>query len=229
MSEWKQVQELPGYQISNTGEVRFNGEEVNIFKSFKNQTIRVPIGSFSVTVHVKELVANYFIDNPNGYKFIKEKIPGNAEAKNLEWTDTATFSYGNKSYKINSKTGEIVEFKTMKALAKDLDISTERVKAAFVKNEVINGFIIDLDVSKEQTEVWKAKYIKPELPTVKVGVSKVNVNKFDLQGKLLQTYGSIQEAVKENQISIIDLTLAAKNFTKLKNYKWSIIKLEESN
>lgn len=100
MIQWKQIEEAPDYWISNRGEVlskRIEGKEklVKLFHNTKTGYLQCCIiltdkgapKTKKQTVYPHQLVAKYFVDNPNNLNRIhhKDHQKHNNHYWNLEW------------------------------------------------------------------------------------------------------------------------------------------------
>ena len=99
MIQWKQIEEAPDYWISNRGEFlskRIDGKEklVKLFSNVKTGYLQAclivtPKGMKpkKKTFYPHQLVASYFVDNPNGYNRVNHKDlqKHNNHYWNLEW------------------------------------------------------------------------------------------------------------------------------------------------
>lgn len=100
MIQWKQIEEAPDYWINNRGEIlskRIAGKEkmikiiTNPYTGYKQIGLMVtpkgvkPPKKLTASPHL--LVANYFLDNPNGYNRVNHKDldKTNNHYWNLEW------------------------------------------------------------------------------------------------------------------------------------------------
>jgi hypothetical protein len=88
--QWKDIKGYEGiYQVSNTGKIR----SIKRDKLLKQQIIgnyravRLSKDNIQKVHYVHRLVAEHFIDNPKGYKYIKHKDDNmsNNRADNLQW------------------------------------------------------------------------------------------------------------------------------------------------
>ena len=99
MIQWKRIEEAPDYWISNRGEIiskRIDGKEL-MLKLVNNQNtgyqqvtlVITPKGTNvkRKTFYPHQLVANAFVDNPNGYNRVNHKDlnKNNNHYWNLEW------------------------------------------------------------------------------------------------------------------------------------------------
>lgn len=104
MEEWRDIKGYEGlYQVSNEGRVKSLERDWTVGKGgnrHKDETImklqKSPRGYYRLTLTkdgietyklVHRLVAEAFIENPNGYPFInhKDENPSNNSVENLEW------------------------------------------------------------------------------------------------------------------------------------------------
>jgi len=105
MEIWKQIENFTSYEVSNTGYVRrrilFSDNPVcYMYKGVtqtpvNNKYVKISIsrkGGIKKTLYMKELVANYFLPNPNNYNSVKYKTDDilNNHVDNLEWYHKTT-------------------------------------------------------------------------------------------------------------------------------------------
>lgn len=98
--QWKELKHLlifKGYEVSNTGKVvkKRTGNELKQY-SINGRPITVNIKSYLrgfIRVEVAKLVAQAFIPNPRGYKYViyKDDNMYNLNADNLEWSEYPRF------------------------------------------------------------------------------------------------------------------------------------------
>lgn len=83
MEIWKPIQDLPGYSVSNRGRVRKDSTGQIMVLSKNGGYCRITISK-----HVHRLVAEAFIDRPDGEKCWVDHIDGNRsnnDVSNLRW------------------------------------------------------------------------------------------------------------------------------------------------
>lgn len=93
---WKPVPDFEGYyEVSDVGQVRsLKREKVHVLKNFPNKNYRYMQvmlwhGRKGKLCYVHRLVAEVFISNPNGYKYVTH-IDGDRSnncASNLKWIE----------------------------------------------------------------------------------------------------------------------------------------------
>ncbi len=86
--EWKELIGWPGYYVSNHGRVK---HEDLVLKTHETAAgypiIRISSGNLAKTFSLGKLVAEYFIERPEGAKKVCyiDKDPANCHASNLQW------------------------------------------------------------------------------------------------------------------------------------------------
>lgn len=94
--EWRTVERLPAYEVSDTGLVRHKKTQRMLKPNYNNHGIRrfyMYDKSKSPRprsiVYARDLVAQAFVPNPNNYTLVKHKDGdiGNVNADNLEWVE----------------------------------------------------------------------------------------------------------------------------------------------
>lgn len=89
--EWKDIIGFDGYQISDNGRVRSPRQILKQQVNHKGYcVVRLSRGrNYKRSFYVHRLVAEYFIENPNGYPQINhiDKDKSNNAKSNLEWCD----------------------------------------------------------------------------------------------------------------------------------------------
>lgn len=86
MSEWKEIDDHPGYLVSNDGIIK--NPKGRLLKShLKNGYLMVTIRNNKKSYSVHRLVAKYFIPNPNGYPIVNhiDENKTNNNHTNLQW------------------------------------------------------------------------------------------------------------------------------------------------
>lgn len=120
--EWRDIQDFPDYQISNTGLVKSfkvtkNGRLVNggeMTSGYRYVRLTKNGKVFNRSIH--RLLAIAFIDNPNNYEDVNH-INGNKldnNVKNLEWctrSDNCKHSCINKLSKVKLTVNDVKEIK----------------------------------------------------------------------------------------------------------------------
>ena len=121
--DWKPIKGFENlYEVSNTGEVRSLDhirrtgrseylQKGKLLKSGLNKKTNYLMVSLSkngksITKYIHKLVAESFLDNPNGYKYINHKDENtlNNNVENLEWCSAKyNANYGNRNKKIADK------------------------------------------------------------------------------------------------------------------------------
>jgi hypothetical protein len=93
---WKPVEEFPTYYVSNMGRLKKDGSELRRYGTWRGSR-KTPCWSFTFKVGNKthsrrahNVVAQYFVPNPNNYKFVKfiDNNKRNTCATNLRWSVT---------------------------------------------------------------------------------------------------------------------------------------------
>jgi len=121
--DWKPIKDFENlYEVSNAGEVRSLDhirrtgrskylQKGKLLKSGLNKKTNYLMVSLSkngksITKYIHKLVAETFLDNPNGYKYINHKDENtlNNNTENLEWCSAKyNANYGNRNRKIADK------------------------------------------------------------------------------------------------------------------------------
>ena len=105
---WKDIDDLQGYQISNTGKVRNHNKGDYIMKPFTNiyGYLEIVFSYKGKKIHksIHSLVAKAFISNPNNYTEVnhKDENKQNNVVDNLEW---CTRAYNNNYGTHNERSG----------------------------------------------------------------------------------------------------------------------------
>lgn len=95
--EWKKISEFPTYSISNAGRVRNDTRNRILVGGFDRDGYRQVTLSYNGKQYnrrICRLVANEFIENPNGYPCVNhiDENKSNDNVTNLEW---CTYKYNN--------------------------------------------------------------------------------------------------------------------------------------
>lgn len=91
MIEWRELQDYPGYSVSNTGQVRSDkmGGKLKAQRTTKAGKKDVTLWDSGSAHHelVHRLVAKAFIPNPNNLPYVlhKDDVPDNNHVDNLRW------------------------------------------------------------------------------------------------------------------------------------------------
>ena len=153
---WKDIKGYEGlYQVSNLGRVRsfrnnHNRKRILILKYAPNKHGYLQICLYKnknkKTYFIHRLVAEHFIDNPNGYKEInhKDENPSNNQVKNLEWCDRKyNINYGKRSEKCSKSVSQydlygnfIKSYKSLTEAAETLNINKKNMSNV---SDVCNG------------------------------------------------------------------------------------------
>ncbi len=134
MENWKTIKGFEDYQVSDHGRVR---SKWRILKPYLNGRgyYRVALGNGN-HCFVHRLVAEAFVDNPNGYPIInhKDEVKTNNHASNLEWcTHKYNSNYGDTPTRSSEKlrmpviqvlpNGEQVRWESLRAVERELGYS----------------------------------------------------------------------------------------------------------
>ena len=132
MEKWKPIKDHDGYEVSSYGNVR--NPHKRELKKFLNNTgyYRVSLGTERLHF-VHRLVAQAFVDNPNGYPIVnhKDENKTNNNVENLEWcTYKYNSNYGNTPQRCSEKqrmpvvqvlpNGECVLWESLRAVEREL-------------------------------------------------------------------------------------------------------------
>lgn len=106
--EWKDIIGFDGYQISDNGRVRSPRQILKQQVNHKGYCVVMlsRVRNYKRSFYVHRLVAEYFIENPNGYRQINhiDKDKSNNAKSNLEWCDAAyNLSYNGNRKRISQK------------------------------------------------------------------------------------------------------------------------------
>lgn len=141
MEIWKKIEGHEQYEVSNYGRVR---SKRKVLKPFVNGRgyYRVEIGHKNLRF-VHRLVAEAFIENPNGYPIInhKDEDKTNNHVSNLEWcTHKYNSNYGTTPIRCSEKSrmpviqvlpnGEIVKWESLRAIERELGYSHANISKA---------------------------------------------------------------------------------------------------
>ena len=116
MEHWKDIKGYEGrYQVSNLGRVKslpvqtatkfFKGEVLTLMRHKGGYCL---VNLSRKTFYVHRLVAEAFVENPNGYKCVnhKDEDKSNNSAENLEWCTTKyNNNYGTRNKRISQNSG----------------------------------------------------------------------------------------------------------------------------
>ena len=140
MEIWKPIKGFDGYEVSNEGNVRSPWKTLSQYPNGRGYP-RVSIGNKMRLVH--RLVAEAFIENPNGYPIVnhKDEDKTNNKATNLEWcTHEYNSNYGGAPIRASEKSrmpviqflpnGEEVEWESLRAVEKELGFSHGNISKA---------------------------------------------------------------------------------------------------
>ena len=115
---WKPIKGYDGkYYVSNYGRIRstYHASEkflipINSGRGYLQVALFKNHKSTKFLVH--RLVAEYFVENPNGFYFVnhKDENKGNNHFSNLEWCDMAyNNAYGTRMEKVRKKVNQILD------------------------------------------------------------------------------------------------------------------------
>lgn len=143
---WKDINGHEGrYQISNKGRVKRLASSAGkrTFKEeIKKPTYLInglnPYVTLNTSkIKVSRLVAEAFVNNPNGYRFIKHKNGNTIDlcAENLEWTNNKSSicrsGVNNGIIKVDTISGEIINtYESIKQASADSGVSESQIKAS---------------------------------------------------------------------------------------------------
>lgn len=141
MEVWRKVKGFENYEVSNMGRVRSKRKILKPFVNGKGY-LRVALGQNTMKF-VHRLVAEAFVENPNGYPIInhKDENKRNNTATNLEWcTSKYNSNYGNAPMKSSEKhrlpvvqvlpNGEHVYWESLRAVERELGYSHGNISKA---------------------------------------------------------------------------------------------------
>lgn len=141
MEIWKKIDGKEDYEVSNYGRVR---SKWRVLKPYVNGRgyYRVSLGAHDYRF-IHRLVAEAFVDNPNGYPIInhKDEVKTNNHASNLEWcTHKYNSNYGNAPIKCSEKqrmpviqilpNGERVKWESLRAVERELGYNHANISKA---------------------------------------------------------------------------------------------------
>ena len=170
---WKELEEFPGYRVSNMGNIRCYMHKGNVIepydvKVFTNSGTGYSIvtlnriGEKRITKNVHRLIAKTFIENPEDYKMIdhKNEIKSDNRVENLRWMDHRSNCQRSSSNPVmleNKKTGEKLAFVGVIQAAAYLNVDYPGVWSAAQslkkngKRRVCKGYYVDyLDISAKE-------------------------------------------------------------------------------
>ena len=115
---WKPIKGYDGkYYVSNYGRIKstYHASEkflipINSGRGYLQVALFKNHKSTKFLVH--RLVAEYFVENPNGFCFVnhKDENKGNNHFSNLEWCDAAyNNAYGTRMKKVRKKVNQILD------------------------------------------------------------------------------------------------------------------------
>ncbi|MBP5725348.1 MAG: HNH endonuclease [Bacteroidales bacterium] len=210
---WKDIEGFEGlYEVSNHGNVRrsdtkvqkkaslnrYGYPQVNLYKNNKSHLKRV-----------HRLVAVAFVENHNPEKYDcinhKDENPCNNYFENLEWCDRKyNNNYGSHNAKCSISHSIPIEQYTLDGqFIKEWSSATSASRELGIPQMAINSCCLrKKKYNQAGGFLWKFK--NDENPvTYKHGK---NVEKFSLDGELLETYENITIAAKENCILITSIS-----------------------
>ena len=185
---WKDIEGYEGYQVSSYGRVK-NIKRDRLLKLINIQGyLKVSLRGKMYPVH--RLVAKAFIPNPNNYPIInhKDECKTNNVVSNLEW---CTFFYNNTYNDRHIKAGD--KQRGRKRTEEQLEMYSKAQKKWWdelpqeKKDERIKFLrkVSDNNIGKEHPSKWKKVY------------------QYTLDGKLYKVYNSVDEAIKETNLTDI--------------------------
>lgn len=140
MEIWKSVEGYEGYEVSNYGNIKGPRKMLTKQKNSRGY-YRVAINNKFCLVH--RIVAQAFVDNPNGYPIVnhKDEDKTNNHASNLEWcTHKYNSNYGDAPTRSAQKSrkpviqilpnGEIVKWESLRAVERELGFSHNNISRA---------------------------------------------------------------------------------------------------
>ena len=141
MEVWKKINGFENYEVSNLGRVRSKRRVLKPFLNSKGYQ-RVNLGAHNAKF-IHRLVAEAFVDNPNGYPIInhRDEDKTNNRAENLEWcTHKYNSNYGAAPAKSaqNHKVpvvqvlhnGELVLWESLRAIEAELGFNHGNISKA---------------------------------------------------------------------------------------------------
>lgn len=144
---WKQINNSPGYYISDCGNVKADGKKVKI-ETTQEGYFRCSVGGTLKRQYVHRLVAMHFIENDNPQKTLVDHIDGNKKnnrVENLRWVtpqentqycaDMGLFGKGIRSpvIAVNVKSLEVRLYESQAELCREKHLDDGAV------NKVIKG------------------------------------------------------------------------------------------
>lgn len=165
MSEWRELEEYPDYQISDDGQVKsFKKKEPYILKPAKDKSghlkVKFSIGDDEKSLTVHRLVAKAFIPNPDNLPIVRHlnDIPYDNRVENLAWgtqkdnmADCKRNNHWRKNYHpptrikvVAIKDGEFVDtFDSISEAEKSLGANGSHISAVLKGNtqrKRVNGY-----------------------------------------------------------------------------------------
>lgn len=125
MEKWKPIKGFDGYEVSDKGNVRSPWKMLTQSPNGRGYP-RVCVGGKLRLVH--RLVAEAFIDNPNGYPIInhKDEDKTNNRAENLEW---CTYKYNSNYREAPIRSSEKARMPVIQILPNGEEIKWESLRA----------------------------------------------------------------------------------------------------
>lgn len=172
MEIWKDIENYPGYQVSNLGRIRTHNKvtynKLHEERHWKDRILRQKTtscgrkrvelwnGKEHKTIQVHRIVANAFLGNPIDEKMTVNHIDGNPKnnvVENLEWTTLAeniqhgirTGLYGNKNIPVQliGEKGEIISFNSIQKASEFLGVSRTTVKGRIGSTKMLLGKMVN--------------------------------------------------------------------------------------
>lgn len=141
MEIWKDVSGFIGYKVSNFGNVKSPNKVLGQHKNGRGYyRVWLPDNKLHF---VHRLVAEAFVDNPNGYPIInhKDEDKTNNRADNLEWcSHKYNSNYGDTPHRCSEKSrkpviqilpnGETIRWESLRAIERELGFGHNNISRA---------------------------------------------------------------------------------------------------
>lgn len=185
---WKDIENLNGYQISNTGKVRNHLNNDYIMKPFANiyGYLEIVFSYKGKKIHktIHSLVAKAFIDNPNSYTEVnhKDENKQNNNVYNLEWcTRKYNNNYGthNKRSGLNRRKFVVKITNNYKTIFTDYNTASEHEYTSIdvIRMRVHKGY--NNNTPTGEREIWRLANNQEALLVIKEPIVTIKLDGTD--------------------------------------------------